>query len=292
MTPQEREQEGVRVLQDAFRRWSEQPPALVELSKISVYQLIMGLQLATRHPDVPPASLQAWQSIGQQLTEAICDTAEIYAMTQAGWDPDFDVDQEEPADIPVRRLVDGRWQTVEITLSEFRANEGADGRTAYRVKADAPKAWKCVDCGYEDDERSLICPNCATDGELMETEEQPPAADATVDLTKPFCYRIDRPAEHRPEGEFMMCWGSYDAAPGPFTQVHHAATYEAARARVDHAYRGPMTVRVWQRRETEHYRTEPPADAYRLELGDRSDSLKTAADLIESLAEAEKGGKL
>lgn len=31
-------------------------------------------------------------------------------------------------------------------------------------------AWKCVDCGYEDSERSLICPNCATDGELMEDE--------------------------------------------------------------------------------------------------------------------------
>lgn len=28
------------------------------------------------------------------------------------------------------------------------------------------KNWKCVDCGYEDDERSLICPNCATGGEL------------------------------------------------------------------------------------------------------------------------------
>lgn len=40
---------------------------------------------------------------------------------------------EEPADIPVRRLVDGRWQTVKITLSEFRMAEGADGRQPYRV---------------------------------------------------------------------------------------------------------------------------------------------------------------
>jgi hypothetical protein len=40
---------------------------------------------------------------------------------------------EEPADIPVRRQIDGKWQTVEVTLSEFRANEGADGRQPYRV---------------------------------------------------------------------------------------------------------------------------------------------------------------
>lgn len=30
-----------------------------------------------------------------------------------------------------------------------------------------PPQWKCVDCGYTDTERSLICPNCATNGELM-----------------------------------------------------------------------------------------------------------------------------
>lgn len=40
---------------------------------------------------------------------------------------------QEPADVPVRRCIDGKWQTVEITLSEFRANEGADGRQPFRV---------------------------------------------------------------------------------------------------------------------------------------------------------------
>ena len=40
---------------------------------------------------------------------------------------------EEPADIPGRRCIDGKWQTAEVTLSEFRANEGADGRQVYRV---------------------------------------------------------------------------------------------------------------------------------------------------------------
>lgn len=42
-------------------------------------------------------------------------------------------DYPEPANIPVRREVDGKWQTVEVTLSDFRANEGADGRQPYRV---------------------------------------------------------------------------------------------------------------------------------------------------------------
>lgn len=48
-----------------------------------------------------------------------------------------------------------------------------------------PAAWKCIDCGYEDSERSLICPNCATDGELMaeeqSTEHPASPAGATVD---------------------------------------------------------------------------------------------------------------
>lgn len=43
---------------------------------------------------------------------------------------------EEPADIPVRRCIDGKWQTVEVTMSDFRANEGADGRQPHRVKPD------------------------------------------------------------------------------------------------------------------------------------------------------------
>lgn len=40
---------------------------------------------------------------------------------------------EEPADIPVRRQVEGRWQTVMVTLTEWRENEGADGRAPVRV---------------------------------------------------------------------------------------------------------------------------------------------------------------
>lgn len=41
--------------------------------------------------------------------------------------------QKEPANIPVRRRIDGKWQTIEITLSEWRAVEGDDGREPFRV---------------------------------------------------------------------------------------------------------------------------------------------------------------
>ena len=124
-------------------------------------------------------------------------------------------------------------------------------------------------------------------------EVQPPGANATapelleatasLSLLLPYAYRIDRPAPHRPEGEFMMSWGTWDTTPGPITTVHHAATYAALPARVGHSYWGPMTVRVWAHRgEAEHYRNDPPASAYVLELGDQ--------DQAEHAAEVEKMG--
>lgn len=124
-------------------------------------------------------------------------------------------------------------------------------------------------------------------------EVQPPGANATapelleatasLSLLLPYAYRIDRPAPHRPEGEFMMSWGTWDTTPGPITTVHHAATYAALQARVGHSYWGPMTVRVWAHRgEAEHYRNDPPASAYVLELGDQ--------DQAEHAAEVEKMG--
>lgn len=106
-------------------------------------------------------------------------------------------------------------------------------------------------------------------------EGQPSGAEATTpgSLVLPYAYRIDRPAPHRPEGEFMMSYGTWDTAPGPITTVQAAATYEAARARLEHRYFGPMTVRVWPHRgDDEHYRADPPAGAYVLQLGDHPDT--------------------
>jgi hypothetical protein len=125
------------------------------------------------------------------------------------------------------------------------------------------------------------------------TEVQPHGADATAPLAAggslplPYAYRIDRPAPHRPEGEFMMSYGTWDTAPGPITTVQHAAEYAIAQTRIAHAYYGPMTVRLWAHRGAdEHYRNEPPATAYRLDVGDQTDrispAVKTAVEQIHN----------
>jgi hypothetical protein len=110
------------------------------------------------------------------------------------------------------------------------------------------------------------------------TEEQPntgsgaqaEATAAPVDLQRPYCYALERTDVDPPR---LLSWGGWESAPGPMHTAHHAAIYEAARVRVDHAYYGPMTVRVWQQRPHEHYRQPPPPDAYTLHLGDQTNTI-------------------
>lgn len=119
-------------------------------------------------------------------------------------------------------------------------------------------------------------------------EEQPPRAEATEPMPEdtplpiPYAYRLDRPAPHREEGTFTLSWGTWDSPPGPLRTVGHAAIYECARTRIGHSYYGPMTVWVWAIREDEHYSTPPPADAYRLDLGDQTETTPQATkDLVD-----------
>jgi hypothetical protein len=123
-----------------------------------------------------------------------------------------------------------------------------------------------------------------------ETEEQPPAAEATVpaaiDFTRPYCFRVDQPAPHREEGTFMLSWGTWDSAPVPTDTPAQAAMYEAGRVSIEHSYTGPMRVRVWQRRDAEHYRSEPPADAFEWHHGDPAAELTSRER--DLLAQAER----
>jgi hypothetical protein len=144
---------------------------------------------------------------------------------------------------------------------------------ACRIGQGAP-ADECQ-CGPIEDEET----------EAARAEVQPHGADATAPLPAggslplPYVYRIDRPAPHRPEGEFMMSYGTWDTAPGPITTVHHAAKFAALQARILHSYWGPMTVQVWAHRgDAEHYRTDPPASAYVLQVGDQ-DQAEHAAEV-------------
>lgn len=105
-----------------------------------------------------------------------------------------------------------------------------------------------------------------------QAEVQPTAADATADtpLPVPYAYRIDYPAPHRDDGPQMMSFGTRTTAAHGVRTMHQAATEHAADTRVGHSYWGPLTVYVWKHRgDDEHYRTPPPATAYRLELGDQ-----------------------
>lgn len=144
-----------------------------------------------------------------------------------------------------------------------------------------------------------------------ETERQPTTADATVhpdmvqlvtrdsggvppqarttvdtiDVTAPYCYRIDQTdrTENRPDEDFMISWGS--AKKSPHWSIKNAldvATYQAAVSRIEHNYLGPLRVSVWQQRPDEHYRQDPPEDAFLLELGERDD-LSMAHTLVAGI---------
>lgn len=110
------------------------------------------------------------------------------------------------------------------------------------------------------------------------TEVQPLGAGATADTPLPadFCTRVDYPARHRDDGPQPMSHGHWGTPPHGVRTMGQMAVYVAAETRVGHAYWGPMTVYVWPTREREHYRTPPPTDAYRLELGNQTDTIRPA----------------
>ena len=101
------------------------------------------------------------------------------------------------------------------------------------------------------------------------TEVQPARAGATVDFTRPYCYRVDRtdiPADPWDPEARMLAWGSWDQAPEPTTTALQAAMSEAGRTRTGHSYAGPVRVWLWQRRDDEHYRMLPDSDSVVIDL--------------------------
>jgi hypothetical protein len=113
---------------------------------------------------------------------------------------------------------------------------------------------------------------------------------ANAQIPYPVCYRIEKPrGDHAPDEIWMMSFGSMDKAVAPVNTVGALATYVAADTRIGHVYYGPMTVYVWPRRDDEHYRTPPPATAYRLDIGDQTDTINpnTKAAVEQLAAERE-----
>lgn len=178
------------------------------------------------------------------------------------------------------------------------------GRQLAELVADTPEIMALIEAGWSR-ENDVLC-------ERQEPEEQPAAADATdhpdlvnivtrdsggippqprpevdtIDVTRPYCYRIDRTdrTEHRPDEDFMLSWGSHKKSPHPLIRnALEVATFQAAVTRLEHRYAGPLRIAVWQQREDEHFRQDPPTDALVLELDARKDNLDSARDLVASV---------
>lgn len=182
------------------------------------------------------------------------------------------------------------------------------GRQLAELVADTPEIMALIEAGWHREYDVLR--------DRQEPEEQPPGADATahpdmvnivtrdsggippqprpevdtIDVTRPYCYRIDqtdRP-ENRPDEDFMLAWGSCRKAPHPaMRNALDVATYQGAVTRIEHNYLGPLRVAVWQQREDEHFRQEPPEDAFVLDLVGRHDDLSTARQLVASVEQDE-----
>lgn len=96
MTPQEEVGAQLlrQLLRDTVARWEQSPPVALKVSPLDVYALIVACQTAISHPAMPPYLAQGLENVGRQFQEAICDTPELYAITEAGWNRAFDVDPE------------------------------------------------------------------------------------------------------------------------------------------------------------------------------------------------------
>ncbi len=88
---------GIRLMTDAYTRWESMPAVTVTAARIDTWALLTGIQLALRHPefsaDGPIGRIT--ESVGRQIQESLCDTAELYALAETGWDPTWDVDANE-----------------------------------------------------------------------------------------------------------------------------------------------------------------------------------------------------
>ncbi|MGW1675670.1 hypothetical protein [Streptomyces sp. NPDC002324] len=92
---------GVNVLEAAYTRWKDMPPVSLKMHRQDLYLILMALQTTTRFPGTTPSMAKHMEAIGRQIQEAIVDDAELYAMTDSGWNPDHDVEPEDDQEDPV-----------------------------------------------------------------------------------------------------------------------------------------------------------------------------------------------
>ncbi|AWN32591.1 hypothetical protein DKG71_42180 (plasmid) [Streptomyces sp. NEAU-S7GS2] len=83
---------------DAFTRWEDAPPVKLGMRRGDAFIVMMGLQTVLSHPGLPDIFAKRMVAVGRQIQETICDTPELYAMSEAGWNRDFDVEPEASGD--------------------------------------------------------------------------------------------------------------------------------------------------------------------------------------------------
>ncbi|MFL6116723.1 MAG: hypothetical protein ACJ786_36015 [Catenulispora sp.] len=91
----ENNEAGARLLTETYNRWANLPPLRFEIGHIETHCLIMACQSIIGHPGCPTFMAEALEALGRQFQERVCDTPEIYAMTEAGWHREYDVPRQK-----------------------------------------------------------------------------------------------------------------------------------------------------------------------------------------------------
>ncbi|MFB7031003.1 MULTISPECIES: hypothetical protein [unclassified Streptomyces] len=116
----EREAAGIRLMEDAYARWENLPPAVVTMPRSSAWTVLLALQAVMSHPAFAAgsgmgAAVEGW---GRQLQESVCDDAELYSVAERGWaraEPDaasaVDDGATDPATVRLMSDAYARWET-------------------------------------------------------------------------------------------------------------------------------------------------------------------------------------
>lgn len=89
MTPEE--EAGVRLVTEAYERWEKMPPHRFLIGRMETFILMNACQAMMTHPQIPEGFKEALEHLGRQFQERVCDTPELYALCEAGWNRNYDV---------------------------------------------------------------------------------------------------------------------------------------------------------------------------------------------------------
>jgi hypothetical protein len=69
------------------------PGVLLELDGVQAWCLLSSIQLACRHPKFTGPTRQVAEQIGRLLQDAVAPSGALAQLAEAGWNPDFDVEE-------------------------------------------------------------------------------------------------------------------------------------------------------------------------------------------------------